>query len=183
MFDRVKPIFKQPLDPRIKHLVEVFGTEAVVGLMEAYRKRQDDAHHDELRDAVTRAEITKAPPMHGSWAWHELMTRDVPGSKRFYREVFGWESNDIEMMPGFNYTTFRKNGQDIGGMMDIRPEHGDMQPGWSVYVAVDDVDSAADMAESLGGEIIVPPHDIPVGRWAMVKDPAGAVICLYRAKM
>lgn len=182
LFDRARHIFKQPLDPRIKHLVEVFGVEAVVGLMEAYRQSRDDGHHDELRDAVTRAESAQSPPMHGSWAWHELMTRDVPGSKRFYRDMFGWESNDMEMMPGFNYTLFGKAGKDIGGMLAIRPEHGDMPSGWGVYVAVDDVDSAADKAEALGGEIVVPAHDIPVGRWAMIKDPAGAVICLYRAK-
>lgn len=182
LFDRTKHIFKQPLDPRIKHLVEVFGTEAVVGLMDAYRKRQDDAHQAELREAMAQAEAVAPPIMHGSWVWHELMTSNTAGAKRFYREMFGWTANDIEMMPGFYYTTFTKNGKDLGGMMAIGPEHGDMTPGWGVYIAVDDVDSAADKAEDLGGQIVVPAHDIPVGRWAMVKDPAGAVICLYKSK-
>ena len=67
--------------------------------------------------------------------------------------------------------------------MAIGPEHGDMPSGWGVYIAVDDVDAAAEKAERLGGEIIVPAHDIPVGRWAMIKDTAGAVLCLYRAKI
>lgn len=182
-FDRIRPLFKKPLDPRIRHLVEVFGVEVVALLMDAARKKMDAAHRDELAATLNALEGRPAPLSHGSWAWHELMTTDAAGAKRFYRDMFGWEAHDMEMMPGFSYTTFSKNGKDIGGMMTIGHEHGDMRPGWGVYVAVDDVDSAADKAEDLGGEIVVPAHDIPVGRWAMIKDPAGAVICLYRAKM
>ena len=181
VFDRIRPLFRKPLDPRIKHLVEVFGVEAVALLMDAARKKVDAAHRDELTAALNALEGRPAPLSHGSWAWHELMTSDAAGAKRFYRDMFGWEAHDMEMMPGFNYTTFSKNGKDIGGMMTIGHEHGDMRPGWGVYVAVDDVDSAADKAEDLGGEIVVPAHDSPVGRWARIKDPGGAVICLYRA--
>ena len=182
MMGRIKPLFRKPLDPRIKHMVEVFGEQAVKGLIAAYRETRDTAEI-ELRDALARAEALKPPPVHGAWAWHELMTTDVAGSKRFYGELFGWEAHDLEMMPGFNYTLFRHKGKDCGGMMALAPEHGDMPPGWGVYVTVDEVDAAAERAESLGGEVVVPPHDIPVGRWAMIKDPNGAMICLYRAKM
>jgi predicted enzyme related to lactoylglutathione lyase len=182
MLQRVKPLFAKPIDPRIRHMVEAFGEEAVKGLIAAYRKSRDTADA-ELADALARAEAMKPPPVHGSWAWHELMTHDVSGARRFYSGLFGWEPYDIEMMPGFTYTVFRHEGKDAGGMMQIRPEQGDMPPGWSVYVTVDDVDAAADRAETLGGEVLVPPHDIPVGRWALIKDPTGATICLWKAKM
>lgn len=181
LLDRIKPLFNKPLDPRIKHMVEVFGVEAVAGLMDAYRRKQDAAHRDELVATLNALDGRPALFRHGAWAWHELMTSDTAAAKMFYRDMFGWQASDIEMMPGFHYTTFAHNGTDVGGMMAIGPEHGGMQPGWGVYIAVDDVDSAADKAEALGGEIVVPAHNIPVGRWAMVKDPAGAVICLYRA--
>jgi predicted enzyme related to lactoylglutathione lyase len=158
MMGRIKPLFRKPIDPRIKHMVEVFGEQAVKGLIAAYRETRDTAEF-ELRDALARAEAMRPPPMHGAWAWHELMTTDVAGSKRFYGELFGWEAHDLEMMPGFNYTLFKHKGKDCGGMMALAPEHGDMPPGWGVYVTVDDVDAAAEKAEALGGEVIVPPHD------------------------
>jgi predicted enzyme related to lactoylglutathione lyase len=180
MMGRIKPLFRKPLDPRIKHMVEVFGEQAVKGLIAAYRETRDTAEA-ELREALARAEALKPSPVHGAWAWHELMTNDVAGSKRFYGELFGWEAYDLEMMPGFNYTLFKHQGKECGGMMALAPEHGHMPPGWGVYVTVDDVDAAAERAELLGGEVIVPPHDIPVGRWSMIKDPGGAMICLYRA--
>jgi hypothetical protein len=66
--------------------------------------------------------------------------------------------------------------------MAMTPEQTDLPPGWTLYVAVDDVDAAAEKAESLGGEIVVPAHDIPVGRWAMLKDPGGAMICVYKGR-
>jgi len=181
LFKRVKPLFRKPLDPRIKQLVEVFGEEAVRGLVGAYRKSRETAQ-TELEDAMARAEAMKPPPPHGSFVWHELMTHDVEAAKRFYGEMFGWTHTDTEMMPGFTYTMYRHMGQDAAGMMVIAPEQSDMQPGWTLYVAVDDVDAAAERAEMLGGEVIVPAHDIPVGRWAMLRDPAGATICVYKAK-
>jgi len=48
------------------------------------------------------------------------------------------------------------------------------------YVAVPDVDLAADGAAGLGGEVLVPPVDTPVGRVCAVRDPGGAVLTLLR---
>jgi predicted enzyme related to lactoylglutathione lyase len=117
----------------------------------------------------------------GSFVWHELMTTDVGAAKRFYSRLFGWDSTDTEMMPGFTYTMFKRNGTEFGGLMAITPEWGDVKPHWLQYVAVPDVDDAAQQAESLGGQVSVPPHDIPVGRFAILKDPAGAVFAVYKS--
>jgi predicted enzyme related to lactoylglutathione lyase len=52
-----------------------------------------------------------------------------------------------------------------------------MPPMWGVYVTVDNVDATAKTAEKLGGNILVPPTDIPdVGRSCVIQDPQGAVI-------
>src|SRR5687767_2073119 len=41
------------------------------------------------------------PPPPGSFVWHELMTTDVARSKEFYKQMFGWKSSEMEMMPDF----------------------------------------------------------------------------------
>lgn len=178
---RFKPLFQKPLDPRIRHLVAVFGEEAVRGLIEVFRASREVESH-EIPEAIKRAEAGAAMHPPGSFVWHELATRDVAASKRFYGELFGWVCNDVEMMPGFNYTLCRHMGKEIAGIMAITPEQGEMQSGWALYVGVDDVDAAAERAEALGGEVLVPPHDIPVGRWAMLRDPAGATVCVYKRR-
>ena len=48
--------------------------------------------------------------------------------------------------------------------------------GWKLK-KVDDVDDCAKQTEALGGEVLVPPHDVPdVGRVCAVSDPTGAVV-------
>ncbi len=55
---------------------------------------------------------------------------------------------------------------------------------WMYYVSVGDVDAAQKKAVSLGGRAMEPPMDIPgVGRMAVIVDPQGAVISLFKGAM
>ena len=65
-----------------------------------------------------------------------------------------------------------------------------MQPGappgvppiWNTYLAVDDVDAAAEKAAPAGGQLLMPPADVgDAGRMAFVADPTGAVVGLWQA--
>jgi hypothetical protein len=46
---------------------------------------------------------------------------------------------------------------------------------WTVYFQTDDTDATAAKAQELGGTVMVPPTDIPPGRFAAIVDPQGAV--------
>ena len=114
---------------------------------------------------------------HGAFSWHELMTSDVAAAKEFYTKLFGWELNDMQM-EGMTYTVIKAGEKEVGGIMSIPPEAGEMMPAWGLYVTVDDVDETARKVEELGGKIFVPPKDIPdVGRFCVLQDPQGAYIC------
>jgi len=55
---------------------------------------------------------------------------------------------------------------------------------WLGYVTVEDVDATAAKAAKLGGLIAMPPFDVPdVGRIAVLKDPQGAAIGLFKPAM
>ncbi|MDY7108102.1 MAG: VOC family protein [Planctomycetota bacterium] len=128
------------------------------------------------------AESTQAPPAAGTFCWNELMTPDAGAAKRFYGELLGWTSEDMDMGEMGTYTLFRKGDQHVGGMM---PMVGDcwegVPPHWMSYVAVDDVDASTKKAEQLGGKVCVPPTDIPnVGRFSVITDPTGATISLFK---
>ena len=122
------------------------------------------------------------PPKPGSFVWHELMTGDTNRAKDFYSRLFGWKMQDDEMMPGFIYTMISNKGEMLGGMMAITPEQGDTPPHWMIYISVRDVDATAQQCEEAGGEIVVPAHDIPVGRWALLQDPTGAKFAVYKGR-
>lgn len=115
---------------------------------------------------------------HGAISWSELMTRDVAGAKAYYQQLFDWSYEDMPagQMP---YTIVKVDEDTVAGIMAIPPEAGDLPPVWGLYVTVDDVDSTAEKAVTLGGKICKPPWDIPgVGRMCVLEDPQGAFISI-----
>ncbi len=115
----------------------------------------------------------------GALTWNELTTRDVEGALAFYDAVFGWAGRD-RPLDGVPYLVWQKDGQLVGGMMpmvgDVWP--ADLPPHWMVYFAVDDCDATAARAAHLGGTVCVPPTTIPMGRFAVLNDPQGAVFSI-----
>jgi predicted enzyme related to lactoylglutathione lyase len=121
-------------------------------------------------------------PAEGVFVWDELMTTDVEGAKRFYGEVVGWESRDMDMGGDFTYTLFGSGGVDRAGCMPLPAGAEGMPPAWLTYLGTDDVDATTEKAKSLGANaVIMEPTDIPtVGRLAVIVDAAGAAVGLYR---
>jgi predicted enzyme related to lactoylglutathione lyase len=114
---------------------------------------------------------------HGAFGWTELMTTDHEAAKTFYTSLFGWQTEEYPM-EGMQYTVVKVDGEPVGGIMSMSPEASGMPPTWSVYVTVEDVDATAAQVETLGGKIVRPPMDIPdVGRFCVLQDPQGGVIC------
>jgi len=114
---------------------------------------------------------------HGSFSWFELMTGDVEGAKDFYGKLFGWTTESMDMDDGMTYTVVKVNGNQVGGIMAIPPQAGQMPSMWGIYVTVDDVDATAGKVREMGGNVLMGPQDITgVGRFCVLQDPAGAVI-------
>ncbi|MCP5059998.1 MAG: VOC family protein, partial [bacterium] len=110
----------------------------------------------------------------GTFAWNELMTRDVDGARRFYGQLFGWDVAPIDGAEN-GYQEIRVGGRSNGGMLPWHAEIGEMPAAWSVYFAVRDCDEAVLKIRELGGNQIVPPTEVGAGRFAVVADPQGAV--------
>jgi predicted enzyme related to lactoylglutathione lyase len=123
-----------------------------------------------------------AEPLNGNrFCWNELATSDTAAAGRFYTELFGWTAHAQPFGP-HTYTIFRQDGKDIGGMLQMMPEWGQMPSHWMAYVAVPDVDACARRVTELGGKVCVPPTDISVGRFAVVKDQTGATFSIITLK-
>jgi predicted enzyme related to lactoylglutathione lyase len=122
----------------------------------------------------------------GAWSMSQLSTHDPDGSKAFYGAVFGWDTDTFDTGEG-EVTMWRLPGY-VGGEPEqpvsrevvavMAPTKGgqppDVPPHWSIDFWVHDVDAAADKATELGGRIVAPPVDTPVGRTAVLADLQGA---------
>jgi uncharacterized protein len=117
----------------------------------------------------------------GALTWNELVTRDIEGSAAFYGAVFGWVARE-SMMGDIPYILWELDGENIAGMQPLNPaRQRDVPPHWMIYFAVTDCDDATGHAQSLGGQIVTPPTDLPIGRYAVLTDPQGGVFSILQS--
>jgi uncharacterized protein len=112
----------------------------------------------------------------GAFVWNELITTD-PSSAKFYEQVAGMTTSTVDMGGG-EYTLFHAGDQMVGGT--IPPQMPGTPNHWHVYFAVDDADATTAKITELGGTVLVPPFDTPVGRIAVAQDPQGAVFSILQ---
>ncbi|MCU1371501.1 MAG: Glyoxalase/bleomycin resistance protein/dioxygenase [Ilumatobacteraceae bacterium] len=116
----------------------------------------------------------------GTLCWNELNTRNAEEAKAFYGAVFGWTSETSES-PMMTYTQWYDDGRILGGMLHMGPQFPPQIPNnWLVYFAVEDTDAALAKVTELGGSVMMPPMDIPTGRFAVVGDNAGAPFAIIK---
>jgi predicted enzyme related to lactoylglutathione lyase len=116
----------------------------------------------------------------GDFIWYELLTTDADAAQRFYGDVVGWTAADSGQ-PGMDYRILDAGDGMAGGLMQINEQMPGAMPVWLGYVAVPDVDAAADDWTAAGGSVQMPAMDIPgVGRMAMLADPDGVPLYVMR---
>ncbi len=104
----------------------------------------------------------------------EIGCRDRARTQEFFSQLFDWKVQDA------GPATMIDAGSDVGGHITAlghEPHHYTI-----FYVKVDDVKGYLEKAEKLGGKTLVPPVDIPTGRFAWFADPEGNTIGLWQDK-
>jgi predicted enzyme related to lactoylglutathione lyase len=115
----------------------------------------------------------------GRFVWYELMTTDRDGAIAFYGALTGWKTRPF----GPDYLMWVGDQGPLGGVYPLPDEAKAMgaPPHWMSHVTVEDVDASLARARELGAKVYVEPKDIPeVGRFAVIADPQGAAISLFR---
>jgi predicted enzyme related to lactoylglutathione lyase len=110
----------------------------------------------------------------GKICYIEIPAIDARRSADFYEMVFNWrirERNDGHL--AFDDTTGEVSGAWIRG----RPP---AQPGFVIYIMVDDVAAACGAVAANGGEIVQPIGADAPEITARFRDPAGNVFGLYQ---
>lgn len=120
----------------------------------------------------------EAVDVRGKFVWHQLMTRDVPGAKKFYSSLVGWKALPWPLDP--SYTVCHSDAGPVAGFMEIPADMPAEVPAhWLQYIGTRDVDSTAQAAVRAGGSVVKAPSDLQgAGRYAVLKDPQGAVFAI-----
>jgi predicted enzyme related to lactoylglutathione lyase len=111
----------------------------------------------------------------------ELATTDLDKAKSFYRSLFNWQLQDVDMGGGMSYTMVGV-GEGTGGGMMKHPVPG-APSAWLAYVLVDDVRAATAKAKALGATIMRDVTEVEdYGTLSIIVDPTGATLGLWQPK-
>lgn len=111
----------------------------------------------------------------GALCWNENLSRDFDANQAFYRQVFGYEYNDVTGT-GFRYAMLMRSGQPVGGIGELDASFpADVPAHWEAYFMVADPDAATAAVTAAGGSVIRAPSDMSAGRMAVLQDDQGAV--------
>ena len=120
---------------------------------------------------------------HGYFCWYDLSTTDIGAASAFYTGVMGWKIGPWGNEPGkMPYAHMETAQGQMGGITLLQEQAKAMgaPPNWMGYVCVDDVDATAAKAVARGGKLYVAMDIAGTGRIAVIADPDGAAIALYK---
>ncbi|MGD9254110.1 MAG: VOC family protein [Holophagae bacterium] len=119
--------------------------------------------------------------LQGTIGWIDLTVDDAAGVRDFYAQVAGWRSEPVGMGGYDDFKMIAPHGSDpVAGICHARGSNANLPAQWLIYITVDDLDQAMAAVEDLGGSIVRPPgKPSEVGRFCVIRDPAGAVAALY----
>ena len=119
--------------------------------------------------------------MVGAIGWQDLTVKNAEQVRDFYVQVVGWRSAPEPMG---DYEDFHMiapgSGKSVAGVCHARGMNADLPPQWLLYVFVEDIDRSVLKCLDLGGEVVTGPRTMGGGQFAVIRDPAGAVLALFQ---
>ena len=117
----------------------------------------------------------------GQVVWRDLVTPNPKLAAGFYKNVFGWTSEQIgtEDQP---YWIFKSNGKPVGGMFLMSKTKTNAGGEWIPYYSVNSVDEVSGKCKADSGSIAIKPFEMPGrGKVALLSDQQGALFAVIKS--
>ncbi len=113
----------------------------------------------------------------GSIVWTDLTVNNADEVRDFYSKVLGWKHEAIGMGE-YNDYVMKANDADGGtsGICNARGINSNVPAQWMIYVTVSDVELAVKTCIVNGGKVLDGPRKMGKNDFAVIEDPAGAVM-------
>lgn len=117
----------------------------------------------------------------GSIGWVDLTVPEADKLRDFYASVVGWKPADVPMCDYSDYTMKEpESGKAVSGVCHARGQNSGLPAQWLIYITVANLDESVSRCRSLGGSVVKEPTRVgTMGRFAVIRDPAGAVAALW----
>ncbi|WP_027660656.1 VOC family protein [Salinispora fenicalii] len=116
----------------------------------------------------------------GMIAGFDLTVPNANGIRDFYADVVGWKPKPLSMGDYDDYMMLAQDGSPAAGICHARSGNADLPPQWITYITVNDLSASLARVTEKRGEVLRQPNGTGPGGFALIKDPAGAVVALMQ---
>ena len=118
----------------------------------------------------------------GTPCWADLTVPDADGLRDFYAAVVGWVPTPLSMGAYADYVMQALEAAvSQTEICHARGANAGLPPVWLVYLVVADLDASLAACRDRGGEVLAGPRGAGgTARFAVIRDPAGAVAALHQ---
>lgn len=117
----------------------------------------------------------------GTMAWLDLSVSNAAGVKSFYEDVIGWKSENISMGEYDDYAMLEPiKSEAVAGICHAQGVNKDLPPAWLPYFLVADIEVSVAAVKANGGTLVTEIKSMGSDKYAVIKDPAGAVCAIYQ---
>jgi uncharacterized protein len=122
-------------------------------------------------------EIIDAP---NSPTWYELWVRDGSAADAFYTALFGYDTVQLGDGKHVDYRTYGHGARTYASRFVLAGSGipDEVSARWMFYLASADCDATFHAAVRAGAKPVREPAASPQGRWAILRDPWGALFAL-----
>lgn len=119
----------------------------------------------------------------GQFFWGDLTVQNASTLKEFYKEVVGWQEQEVAMKDNndtyADYAMMIDNDTAVSGICNQRGVNKNIPPQWIMYINVENVEESLQKVIKLGGKLIMESKKKDGSyNFVIVEDPAGAVFGL-----
>lgn len=120
-------------------------------------------------------------PEVGTIGWTDLTVHDADAIRDFYSRVIGWKALPVAMGDYSDYNmTAPASGEPRAGICHKRGPNAGLPSQWLIYVTVANLNDSIAQCKELGGDVVSGPTSMgAMGRYCVIRDPAGAVVGLF----
>ena len=120
----------------------------------------------------------------GRISWIDLTVPNAASLRDFYTSVVGWSSTTFDIGEHQDFCVHAPGDEKpVAGICHAANDNAALPPVWLIYVNVADLDASLKRVIELGGAILDGPRGMgPMGRFAAIRDPAGAALALFEPR-
>ncbi len=122
-------------------------------------------------------------PELGTIGWFDLTVADAKPVADFYSKVVGWKIQETPVDDYHDYTMCDPvSDVPRSGVCHKKGQNADLPSQWMMYIYVDNLEERCQTVISEGGKVLRDPSPpASYGRFAVIQDPAGAVLALFES--